>query len=72
MGKEFNLDDFFDEITVKDVVEQFPQLKEFDYTVESLNEKLVELNHEIVSLEYKDRKFTNIESYYDLEVDRIV
>lgn len=68
----FNPNDFFDEITVKDVAEQFPQLKEFDYTVESLNEKLVELNHEIVSSEYEEKKFADIESYYDLVVDRIV
>lgn len=68
----FNPDDFFEEITVKDVAEQFPQLKEFDYSVESLNEKLVELNHEIISKEYKDKSFKNIEDYYSLEVDKIV
>jgi hypothetical protein len=68
----FNPDDFFEEITVKDVAEQFAQLKEFDYTIESLNEKLVELNHEIVSTEYEEKKFADIERYYDLVVDRIV
>jgi hypothetical protein len=68
----FNPDDFFEEITVKDVAEQFPQLKEFDYRKESLNEKLVELNHEIVSSEYEEKKFADIKSYYDLVVDRIV
>jgi hypothetical protein len=68
----FNPDDFFEEITVKDVAEQFAQLKEFDYTIESLNEKLIELNHEIVSPEYEEKKFADIERYYDLVVDRIV
>lgn len=72
MKKVFNPDDFFDRLTVKDVVEQFPQLKVFDFTHVSLNEKLVELNHEITSSEYEDKKFANIESYYSLEVDRIV
>jgi len=72
MGKEFNPDAFFEELKVKDVVEQFPQLKTFDYTHVSLNEKLVALNHEVVSSEYEDKKFANIESYYDLIVDRIV
>ena len=72
MSKEFNPDEFFEEITVKDVAEQFPQLKIFDYSHVSLNKKLVELNHEIVSNEYEDKKFANIECYYDLIVDRIV
>lgn len=68
----FNPNDFFEEIKVQDVVEQFPQLKVFDYTHVSLNDKLVELNHEIISSEYEDKKFANVESYYDLLVDRIV
>ena len=72
MAKEFNPNEFFEEIKVKDVAEQFPQLKIFDYTHVSLNKKLVELNHEIVSSEYEDKKFANIESYYNLVVDRIV
>ena len=72
MKKPFNPDDFFEKITVKDVVEKFPQLKTFDYSCVSLNDKLVELNHEIISSDYTDRKFANIESYFDMEVDRIV
>ena len=72
MGKEFNPDEFFEEIKVKDVAEQFPQLKIFDYKHVSLNDKLVELNHEIISGEYVDKKYANIESYYELKVDRIV
>jgi hypothetical protein len=68
----FNPDDFFEIITVKDVVEKFPQLKTYDFTHVSLNDKLVELNHEIISEEYIDKKFANIESYYKLEVDPIV
>ena len=72
MKKAFNPNDFFETITVKDVVEKFPQLKEFDYTQESLNEKLVEVNHEITSPDYTDKKYKDIEEYYDLEVDKIV
>lgn len=72
MKKPFNPNDFIDNISVKDVVEQFPQLKTFDFTHVSLNEKLIELNHEVVSSNYEDKKFANIESYYDIEVDRIV
>lgn len=72
MAKEFNPNDFFEVIKVKDVVEQFPQLELFDYSCVSLNEKLVALNHEIISSEYEDRQFANIESYYEFEVDRIV
>lgn len=72
LGNIFNPDDFFDELKVKDVVEEFPQLKIFDYTHVSLNTKLTQLNYEIVSSEYEDRRFANIESYYNLIVDKIV
>lgn len=72
MSKTFNPDDFFETKTVKDVVKEFPALDMFDYTHVSLNEKLIELNHEIISKEYVDRKFANIQSYFDMEVDKIV
>lgn len=72
MKKPFDPNDFFDTITVKDVAQKFPQLKELDFTKESLNEKLVELNHEIISSGYEDKKYKSIEDYYDLEVDPVV
>ncbi len=72
MAKNFDPNDFFDDIFVKDVVEQFPQLKDFDYSIESLNEQLTKVNYEIMSPEYEDKKFSNIENYYDLLVDKIV
>lgn len=72
MKKPFNPNDFFNTITVKDVAEKFPQLKEFDYSSTSLNEKLIEVNHEIISAGYTDKRYKNIEDYFDLEVDQIV
>ena len=68
----FNPDDFFSDLTVKNVVEKFPELKLCDYTQESLEKKLVSLNYEIVSKEYEDKKYKDIESYYDLAVDEVV
>ncbi len=72
MKKPFNPNDFFDTVTVKDVAEKFPALKEIDFTKESLNDKLVELNYELISSEYEDKKFKNVEDYYDLIVDPVV
>ena len=68
----FNPDDFFNDMTVKDVAEKFPQLKQHDYTQESLEEKLTALNYEIISKGYEDKKYENIDSYYALGVDEIV
>ena len=72
MKKAFNPNDFFDTITVKDVAEKFPALKGIDFTKESLNDKLVELNYELISSEYEDKKFKNVEDYYHLIVDPVV
>ena len=72
MKKPFDPNDYSDNLTVKDVVEKFPQLKNYDYTVVSLNEKLIELNYEIIVGSYEDRKFKDIEKYYDIGVDTVV
>ncbi|MEA3352714.1 MAG: hypothetical protein U9Q33_02710 [Campylobacterota bacterium] len=72
MKKAFNPDDFFKKVTVKDVVGKFPQLEIYDFSHVSLNEKLIALNYEIISKEYKDKEYANIQLYYDLEVDEVV
>jgi len=70
--KPFNPNDFNVEKTVKDVLADFPQLKDNDYSQISLNEELVKLNYEIASREYQDKKYENIEDYFTLDVDYIV
>ena len=50
--KPFNPDDFDIDKKVKDVVVDFPELKNNDYTQISLNNELVKLNYEIVSPQY--------------------
>lgn len=71
-NQNFNPDDFFENPTVEDVVKKFPILSVYDFTHISLKEKLIELNHEVVSSDYEDKKYASIESYYKIEVDPIV
>jgi hypothetical protein len=70
--KPFNPDDFNIEVKVKNVLEDFPQLRENDYSKVSLNLELVKLNYEVVSPEYEDKKYASINHYLDLDVDYIV
>jgi len=70
--KAFNPDDFDIDVKVEDVVKDFPQLSQNDYTQVSLNLELVKLNYEVVSPEYKDLEFKNIEEYFPMDVDYIV
>lgn len=72
MKKAFNPDDFFTTITVKEIIPKFEQLKTMDFTKVSLNEELTRLNYEVVSKEYKDFEFSDVEAYGDLVVDTIV
>jgi hypothetical protein len=72
MSKEFNPDDFFQILSVKDVIVKFPQLSEIDFTKESLKDKLIEINYEVISKEYVDKQFSSIEDYFEIEVDEIV
>ena len=68
----FNPDDFDIDLKVKDVVEKFPQIAQFDYKEVSLNEELTKLNYEVVSPSYEDKKYTSIDDYLELDVDYIV
>jgi len=70
--KTFNPDSFDIDLKVKDVVEKFPQLLEFDYKEVSLNEELTKLNYEVVSPSYEDKKHSSIDEYITLDVDYIV
>lgn len=72
MASTFNPDNFFKTITVKDISEKFPELATHNYLEVSLNTVLTERNYEIISKEYEDKKFQNIEEYFELEVDEIV
>jgi hypothetical protein len=70
--KPFNPDNFDVDLKVKNVVEDFPQLLEFDYKKVSLNEELTKLNYEVVSPSYEDKKYSSINDYLELDVDYIV
>ena len=68
----FNPDNFFNSSSVKDVVLKYPHLNELDFSITSLNDELIKLNYEIVSSKYKDFISSDIEDYYEFEVDEIV
>ncbi|GGD40075.1 hypothetical protein GCM10012288_12640 [Malaciobacter pacificus] len=68
----FNPDDFFITTKVKDILEKFPHLKENDYTKVSLEDELTKLNFEIISRDYDNLAYKNIEDYYELEIDSII
>jgi len=72
MKKPFNPNDFFSALRVEDIVKKFPDLSSLDFNKVSLNEKLIELNYEIISKEYEDKKFKDIKDYYSFEVDEVV
>lgn len=72
MKKAFNPDDFFTTVTVKDILPKFEQLKGMDFKKVSLNEELTRLNYEVVSKEYSDFEFSDVEEYGDFIVDTIV
>jgi len=58
--------------TVKDLSEKFPFLSSLDFTKISLADEIIKLNFEVVSREYEDLKYPNIEDYFHIEVDMIV
>ncbi len=68
----FNPDSFDIDLKVKDVVEKFPLLLEFDYQKVSLNEELIKLNYEVISPDYEDKKYSSIEEYLEIDLDYIV
>jgi len=72
MKKPFNPDDFNVNLTVADVVERFPQLKELDFSLVSLADEVTKYNYEVVAPEYEDLRYSSIEDYYDIDVDTIV
>ena len=73
MKKPFNPKDYEDEIlTVKELSEKFPKLLDNDYKKVSLLNELVALNYEIISSDYEDFAFSNIEDYFHFEVDSVV
>ena len=73
MKKPFNPNDYEDEIlTVKELSEKFPKLLDNDYKKVSLLNELVALNYEIISSDYEDFAFSNIEDYFHFEVDSVV
>lgn len=59
-------------LTIEELSLKFEHLKSMDFKELSLKEELINLNYEIISPEYKDKAFKNIEEYYYLEVDEIV
>ena len=72
MKKPFNPDDFDVNLTVADVVEKFPQLKELDFSLISLADEVTKYNYEVVDPEYEDLRYSSIEDYLDINLDTIV
>ncbi|WP_419769957.1 MAG: hypothetical protein ACNI3C_11555 [Candidatus Marinarcus sp.] len=68
----FNPDNFFSSQCVEDVARKFEILKTLDYRKISLANEITKYNYEIVSKDYVDFEFSNIEEYYNFEVDTIV
>lgn len=59
-------------LTIEELTIKFEFLKDMNFKELSLNEELTKLNYEIISPEYEDKSFENIEEYFYLEVDEIV
>jgi hypothetical protein len=72
MKKPFNPNDFDTDLSVADIAQKFPQLKEVDFTQVSLADEITKLNYEVISAEYEDLKYKDIKDYYTIEVDTIV
>lgn len=70
--KAFNPNDFFSTKTVEEVANKFTQLKEPDYKEVDLSKEITKYNYEITSKEYVAFSSSNIEDYYEFEVDEIV
>lgn len=68
----FNPDDFDTSITVKELTIKFPHLLDLDYKKVSLANEIIPLNYEIFSKDYKDFFSSNIEDYFDFEVDAVI
>jgi hypothetical protein len=68
----FNPDDFNTSITVKELTEKFIYLLDLDYKKISLANEIISLNYEIISPNYKDFISSNIEDYFDFEVDAVI
>ena len=70
--KPFNPNDFDINLTVKDVSESFDYLFEINFKEVSLAKEITNLNYEVISKEYQDKKYSNIQDYFEIEVDKIV
>ncbi len=70
--KAFNPNDFFSTKTVEEVANKFTQLKEVDYKEVDLAKEITKYNYEITSKEYVAFVSSEIEDYYNFEVDEIV
>ncbi len=68
----FNPNDFFTVTTVADILPKFKHLKTLDFKEVSLNDELIKLNYEVVSKEYQDFLYSDIEEYATIEIDEIV
>lgn len=70
--KQFNPNDFDTNLTVEDVAKRFTKLQEIDFTKLSLANEITKLNYEVISNDYEDLKYSDIQDYYEIEVDTIV
>ncbi|MEA1917006.1 MAG: hypothetical protein U9N42_05685 [Campylobacterota bacterium] len=72
MKKPFNPAEFDTTITIKELAQNHSYLSSIDFTKVSLAKEIVPLNYEIISTEYEDLKYSKIEDYFEMEIDRIV
>lgn len=70
--KPFNPNDFDSICTIAEVASRFEQLLTINFKEVSLAQTLIPLNYEIISADYVDFAFSDIEAYYRFEVDKIV
>jgi hypothetical protein len=68
----FDPNNFDTSITVKELTKKFPHLLDLDYKKVSLANEIIPLNYEIFSKDYKDFLSSNIEDYFDFEVDAVI
>lgn len=69
---QFNPDDFFTTTTIEDIQNKLSHLKDIDFKTTSLNQELTKINYEIVSHEYEDFIYKDLNEYFDFEIDTIV
>ena len=72
MKAPFNPSNYFEIITVENILPKLQEMKSYNFKDISFNEELTKRNYEIVSSTYKDFMYETLEEYSEFEVDTIV